>query len=251
MSKIHKPHLSIVIPVYNEEKRVNNLIQIISYFKKQRYSWEVIVVNDGSTDKTIRKLKLLKNKASLFPNGNKLRFKILSYYPNTGKGFAIKTGMLSATGKHRLFLDIDLSTPIDEVDKFLPFLKKFDIVIGSRKMKSSEVIVRQSLLREFLGKTFTYISQKILQMNVSDFTCGFKCFNDKAAEVIFAKQKIHRWGFDPEILYIGKSKKHSIKEVPVRWKNDPGTKVKFPRDIINSLIELVLIRLNSLRGLYR
>lgn len=242
MNRTYKPHLSIVIPVYNEEKRVNNLIQIISYLKKQRYSWEVIIVDDGSTDKTIKKLKLLKKK---------LRFKILSYYPNTGKGVAIKTGMLSATGKHRLFLDIDLSTPIDELDNFLPFLKKFDIVIGSRKMKSSEVIVRQSLLREFLGKTFTYISQKMLQMNVSDFTCGFKCFNNKAAEVIFAKQKIHRWGFDSEILYIGKSKKYSIKEVPVRWKNDPGTKVKFPQDIINSFTELILIRLNSLRGLYR
>lgn len=242
MNRIYKPHLSIVIPVYNEEERVNNLTPIMSYLKKQRYSWEVIIVDDGSTDKTIRKLKLLKKK---------LRFKILSYYPNTGKGFAIKTGMLSATGKHRLFLDIDLSTPIDELDNFLPFLKKFDIVIGSRKMKLSKVIVRQSLLREFLGKTFTYISQKILQMNVSDFTCGFKCFNGKAAEIIFAKQTIHRWGFDPEILYIGKSKKHSIKEVSVHWKNDPRTKVKFPQDIINSLIELVQIRLNSLQGLYR
>ena len=242
MNQIPKPHLSIIIPVYNEEKRVNNLTRIISYLKKQKFKWEVIVVNDGSTDKTMKKLKILKNR---------LRFKILSYYPNIGKGFAIKTGMLSTTGKYRLFLDIDLSTPVDELNRFLPFLKKFDIVIGSRKMKSSEVIVKQSLLREFLGKTFTYISQKILQMNVSDFTCGFKCFNSKAAEIIFAKQTIKRWGFDSEILYIGKLKKFSIKEVPVIWKNDPGTKVRFPQDIINSLVELITIRLNSLQNLYR
>lgn len=242
MKKVIKPFLSVIIPVFNEEKRVNNLTQIISFLKKQRYTWEVIIVNDGSTDKTIKKLKLLKKK---------LRFKILSHYPNTGKGFAVKTGMLSAIGKHRLFLDIDLSTPIAEIDKFLPFLKKSDIVIGSRKMKSSKVIIRQSLLREFLGKTFTYISQKILQMNISDFTCGFKCFSKKAAEEIFAKQTIHRWGFDPEILYIGKTKRYSIKEVPVIWKNDPRTRVKFPQDIVNSLTELIKIRLNSLRGLSR
>lgn len=251
MNQIPKPHLSVVIPVYNEEKRVNNLTQIMSYLKKQKFKWEVIVVNDGSTDKTLKKLKLLKNKASLFPSRNKLKFKILSYYPNTGKGFAIKTGMLSATGKHRLFLDIDLSTPIDELDKFLPLFKKFDIVIGSRKMKSSNIIIRQSLVRELLGKTFTLLSQKALQMKVSDFTCGFKCFSKKAAEEIFAKQTIQRWGFDSEILYIGKTKRYSIKEVPVIWKNDPRTRVKFPQDIVNSLTELIKIRLNSYRGLYK
>lgn len=242
MNQIPKPHLSVVIPLYNEEKRVNNLTQIMSHLKKQKFKWEVIVVNDGSTDKTIKKLKILKNK---------LKFKILSYYPNTGKGFAIKTGMLSATGKHRLFLDIDLSTPIEELDKFLPFLKKFDIVIGSRKMKSSNIVVRQPLARELLGKMFTLLSQKMLQMRVSDFTCGFKCFSKKAAEKIFAKQSIHRWGFDSEILYIGKTKRYSIKEVPVIWKNDPRTRVKFPQDIVNSLTELIKIRLNSHRGLYK
>lgn len=242
MNQIPKPHLSIVIPVYNEEKRVSNLTRIMSYLKKQKFKWEVIVVNDGSTDKTINKLKLLRNK---------LRFKILSYYLNTGKGFAIKTGMLSATGKHRLFLDIDLSTPIDELDKFLPFLKKFDIVIGSRKMKSSNIVIRQPLARELLGKMFTLLSQRTLQMKVSDFTCGFKCFSKRAAEEIFAKQTIQRWGFDPEILYIGKTKRYSIKEVPVTWKNDPRTRVKFPQDIVNSLTELIRIRLNSYRGLYK
>lgn len=242
MHQIPKPYLTIVIPVYNEEKRVNNLIQIMSYLKKQRFTWELIIVDDGSTDKTLRRLKLLKNK---------FRFKILSYNPNTGKGFAIKTGMLSATGKHRLFLDIDLSTPIDELDKFLPFFKKFDIVIGSRKMKLSNIIIRQSPIRELLGKIFTFLSQKTLQMKVSDFTCGFKCFSKKAAEEIFAKQTIQKWGFDSEILYIGKTKRYSIKEVPVIWKNDPRTRVKFPQDIVNSLIELIKIRLNSYRGLYK
>ncbi len=241
MKKNTGPYLSLVIPVYNEEKRIKNLYEIQDYLKKQKYKWEIIIVDDGSTDKTNTILKSLKSK---------LKFKLISYFPNSGKGQAIKVGMLSAKGKYRLFLDIDLSTPIYELEKFLPFLKKFDIVIGSRKMKSANVIIRQPFFRETLGKIFTLISKNILQMNISDFTCGFKCFSRESAEQIFTKQTINRWGFDPEILYIGKIMKKTIKEVPVEWKNDPRTKVNFPSDIINSLTELIRIKLNSARGLY-
>lgn len=236
------PFLSIVIPVFNEQKRIKNLKKVISYLSKQKYKWEVIVVNDGSNDKTIRIINTLKKK---------LKLKLVSYSENRGKGAAIKEGMLIATGKYRLFLDIDLSTPIEEIYKLIPFLKKYDIVIGSRKMKGSNILIRQSIAREFLGKMFTRVSQKLLQMKVSDFTCGFKCFSKKAAEEIFAKQTVHRWGFDSEILYIGKTKRYSIKEVPVLWKNDPRTRVKFPQDIVHSLTELFKIRLNSYRGLYK
>lgn len=242
MKKTKKPFLSIIIPVFNEEKRIKNLKEIITYLGKQRFSWELIVVNDGSKDKTRKVLNSVKNS---------FKFKLLSYSPNLGKGFAIKTGMLEALGKYRLFLDIDLSTPINELDKFLPFLKKYGIVIGSRKLKASNLVVRQPFIREHLGKIFTSLSRMVLQLNVSDFTCGFKCFSEKTAKQIFTRQTINRWGFDSEILYIGKNKKISIKEVPVTWKNDPGTKVKFPQDIINSLGELIKIRLNSLLGLYR
>lgn len=242
MNKRKNPHLSIVIPVYNEEKRIKNIATVISYLKKKKYSWEVIIVDDGSTDKTGKILQSQRNK---------YHFKLISYSTNVGKGYAIKMGMLTANGKYKLFMDIDLSTPMEEIDNFLPLLKKFDIVIGSRKMKSSKVMIRQSIIREFLGKMFTSISQRILQMNISDFTCGFKCFNKDIADIIFSRQTINRWGFDSEILYIGKNNKHSIKEVPVSWANDPRTRVKFPQDIVNSLNELIKIRLNSLFGLYR
>lgn len=241
MKQTKKPYLSIIIPVFNEEKRIQNLNQIASYLRKQKFSWDLIVIDDGSTDRTMKVLKSLKDK---------LRFKLLSYSPNLGKGFAIKTGMLEALGKYRLFLDIDLSTPINELEKFLPFLKKYGIVIGSRKLRASNLVVRQSFIREHLGKMFTALSRTVLQLNVSDFTCGFKCFSEKAAKQIFTRQTINRWGFDSEILYIGKNKKISIKEIPVTWKNDPGTKVKFPQDIINSLLELIKIRLNAFLGLY-
>lgn len=234
--------LSIIIPVFNEEKRVRNLTQVITYLKKQKYNSELIIVNDGSTDRTTQILKLLKKK---------FKFKIISYFPNKGKGFAIKTGMLSAKGKYRLFLDIDLSTPITELKNLLPHLKKYNIVVGSRKMKGANVTARQPFVREFLGKIFTLMSQKVLTMKISDFTCGFKCFSEKATKEIFTRQTIRGWGFDSEILFIGKLHKNSIKEIPIQWKNNPGTKVKFPVDIINSLSELAKIRINYLKGLYK
>ena len=159
--------------------------------------------------------------------------------------------MLKAVGKYRLFLDIDLSTPINEFDKFLPQIKKYDIVIGSRKMRGSNVVIRQHVIREVLRRIFTLLSQKVLGVNISDFTCGFKCFSGKAAEEIFSKQTINGWGFDSEILYIGKSKRKSIKEMAVEWKNDPRTRVKFPNAIIYSLLELIKIKINSYRGLYK
>lgn len=234
--------LSVIIPVFNEEKRLKNLNKLFVYLKKQKYRWEVIIIDDGSTDKTQKVIKSLKKK---------LKFNLISHHPNKGKGAAIRAGMLSAVGKYRLFLDIDLSTPIEEYDKLSPYLKKYDIVIGSRKMKGSDIVVRQAKLREILGKLFTLISQKTLRMNISDFTCGFKCFSQKAAEEIFPKQTISRWGFDSEILFIGQKRRLSIKEIPVTWTDDPQTKVRFPQDILNSLKELIKIRVNSYRGLYK
>lgn len=237
-----KPYISVIIPVYNEEKRIKNLTQIISYLKKQKYLWEVVLINDGSKDKTQDKLSQLKKRRNLT---------IISYNENRGKGYAVKTGMLAAKGKYRVFLDIDLSAPITELDKLLPHLNKYDIVIGSRKMKGSNVVARQSLAREVLGRMFTLLSQIVLQINISDFTCGFKCFSTKTAQEIFSKQTINGWGFDAEILFIGKYKNKSICEIPVTWRNDPRTRVKFPKDIIISLLELGTIRINTLRGLYK
>jgi dolichyl-phosphate beta-glucosyltransferase len=239
MKRNKKPFLSVIIPVFNEEKRIHKLKDIISYLKKQKYSSEIVVINDGSTDKTGAILKKYKRKINL-----------ISYFPNRGKGAAIKTGMLESLGKYRLFLDVDLSTPISEFEKFFPHLNKYDIIIGSRKIKDSNLITRQSLLREYLGKIFTSLSIFILNLNTSDLTCGFKSFSGKTAEEIFQNQTIPGWGFDPEILYIAQTKKKTILEIPVTWKNDPRTKVKFPRDIIFSLWELIKIRINAFEGRY-
>lgn len=233
-SKISKiPFLSVVIPLFNEQTRLDRLWIVYKYLKKKKFKYEVILVDDGSTDKTLDKLKKL---------SKKFNFKLITYYDNKGKGYAVKTGMLQAKGRYKLFADIDLSTPVDEMEKFLPILSKYDILIGSRKMKGANLEVRQPYLREFLGKSFTFISQLTLDLDISDFTCGFKVFSNKASCLIFPKQKLNKWGFDPEILFIARKHNLSIKEIPVTWSNDSKSKVRFPQDIISSLIDLCKIR---------
>lgn len=236
-----RPFLSIIIPLYNEQGRLKKISQIYKFLDRQDFNYEVIPVNDGSEDDTLKKLKLL---------SKKFKFHLVTYAKNRGKGFAVKSGMLAAKGRFRLFIDIDLSTPIAEISKFLPHLAKHHLLIGSRKMTGSDLLIRQSPLREALGKSFTVLSRLVLNLNVSDFTCGFKCFSKKAAEDIFSRQKIERWGFDSEILFLAKKLGYEIKEVPVQWSNDPKTRVKFPLDVITSLMDLCIIRYNNLKKKY-
>ena len=236
-----EPFLSIIVPVFNENGRIRNASAISGYLNQQEFSSELIVVDDGSTDNT---LNLLENTSN---NSNR---RIISYQPNRGKGRAIKVGMLAAKGKYRLFTDIDLSTPMEEFHKFLPHLGGYDVIIGSRRIEGAHVLQHQSHLRETLGKGFTCLSNLTLKLTASDFTCGFKCFSRSAAEKIFPKMTIDRWGFDSEILYIAKKHGLSVKEIPVTWENDPLTKVRFPRDLIKSFLELLQVRLNDLKKTY-
>ena len=153
------PYISIIVPLYNEEQRLRNLSKIYEYFSHAKLNYEVILINDGSKDKTVNKL-----------NGpsKSLKFTLITYQKNQGKGFAIKTGMLAAKGEYLLFTDIDLSTPISEFDKFLPYLKKDVVLIGSRKTKGSKLTKRQPYIREILGKGFTLLSQKFLNLDIKD-----------------------------------------------------------------------------------
>jgi glycosyltransferase involved in cell wall biosynthesis len=236
-----KPYLSLIIPVYNETTRLHNLKEVIDFLKKQKFLSELLVVDDGSTDETLSELKNWQKKGGL---------KIISYQPNHGKGYAIKKGMLAASGQFRLFMDVDLSTPLSELKNFLPYLNQADLIIASRKTRGAKLIARQSLIRETLGKGFTRLSQLVLGVGVSDFTCGFKCFSEKAAEKIFKITRIERWGFDSEVLFLAKKLGLTIKEIPVSWKHDAQSKVKFPRDLIRSFNDLATIRLNDLKGKY-
>ena len=237
----NRPFLSVIIPLYNEQNRLGKLTKVFDFLDRQKLVYEVILINDGSRDNTLKKLNQL---------SKKFIFHLITYDKNKGKGFAIKTGVLQASGKYLLFTDIDLSTPLEEFNKFLPLLKRRNIIIGSRKKVGSTLRKRQGLIRENLGKGFTLLSQLILDIYLSDFTCGFKCLPRQAAKEIFSRQRIERWSFDSEILFLAKKLGYEIKEVPVKWSNDPRTRVRFPQDIIRSLLDLYKIRYNCLRKVY-
>lgn len=228
--------ISVIVPVYNESRRVHRLQLMIDFLNTLKERSELIVVDDGSTDDTLKVLRSIKKGQS---------FRIISYKTNKGKGFAVKTGMLAAQGDYRLFLDSDLSTPISEMTKFIPVLPKADITIGTRKSDKANVVTPQPPLRKWLGRGFTFLSQILLNVWISDFTCGFKFFSKKAAVRIFSKVKVFRWGFDSEVLYLAKKFGFTVKEIPVTWENDLNSKVRFPRDLIISFRELLAIRSND------
>lgn len=237
--------ITVVIPAYNEEKRIiPTLKSIVLYFSKKLIAHEIIVVDDGSTDATVKAVCSLKSVYS--------QISVLSLEKNSGKGKAVRQGMLKAKGDFILFMDADSSTAIEEFEKMIPIIRQNkDIVIGTRKIEGAQIIEHQPFLREFFGRGFTWFSNIITQAHVSDFTCGFKCFSQKAAKEIFRKARIDDWSFDAEILFLAKKMGYEIIEIPVRWKNDRATKVRLIHDIIHSLKGLLLIRIDSARRLYR
>ncbi len=239
------PRLSVVIPMYNESHRLRrSLPGLVSYFQKQHYSYEIVVVDDGSTDDTAALAREL-----LAPIKH---FRVIRKNPNRGKGHAVKTGMLAARGRYVLFCDADLSTPPSEIEKFWPWLEQgYDVVIGSRKMPGANIVRHQPFWRENLGKVFTWLTDLIATRNISDVTCGFKCFTHQAAQQLFSRSVINDWSFDAEVLFIAQRHGLKIKEVPVTWRDEPGTRVRVVRDAVRALTGLLRIRLNAMRGLYK
>lgn len=236
--------IDLIIPVFNEEKRLQKTFEALNSFAPQKglKIQKVIFVNDGSTDNT---LKLIKT--------TKIKFKkhVISYSQNQGKGYAVKQGLLAAQSDYALFFDADMSTPLTEIKKFLPYIKKgCPIIIGTRKNGHSTVIVHQPFVREHLGRIFTRLSQIILGTSVTDFTCGFKAFSKEAYSVIAPLMQINRWGYDSEIIFIAQKHQLPIQEKSVTWSDEPNTKVKLLKDVFRSLNELFQIRLNYLKGNY-
>ena len=233
--------VSVIVPVFNEEKRIHNLNFLWAFIKNKPYIKELIIINDGSGDKTLSLLKEYEKK---------MQFTLISYPKNKGKGYAIKRGVAKAQGTHIVFLDVDLSCPPETILLLKKCIQQADIIIGTRKNKHALLLARQSFIRENMGKFFTFLSQHILSVFVSDFTCGFKCFSKKAAQKIFLKQRIKRWAFDSETLFLGKKYGFSLYELPVQWKDQKGTKVRFPQDLITSFFDLLQIRINDVLGAY-
>lgn len=244
--------LSIIIPAYNEARRLPRTLERICYYLREaKKRWqvgmeaiEVIVVDDGSTDGTSEIAGIFSN---WFP-----KFQVLRHSPNRGKGYAVKQGMLAARGLFRLFTDADLSTPIDELDKMLPLVLsgKADIVIASRGLPQSELIVRQPWHREMLGRMFNLVVQVLATPGIWDTQCGFKIFCGDVAGRLFTLQTLDGFAFDVEVLYLARKFRYRVVEVPVRWINDPNTKVQTLKHGLQMLRDLLIVRLNDLRGRY-
>ena len=237
------PELSIVIPSFNEDLRLpTTLREISSYIRSSRRETEVIVVDDGSTDRT-------SDVANSF-RGEIERLRVVANNKNRGKGYSVRHGMMEARGRVVLFTDADLSAPIAEADKLLAALADHDVAIGSRAMNRSLISVRQSLFREYAGIIFNFIVRAILRLPFVDTQCGFKAFRRERCRVIFEQQRIERFGFDPEILYLARHHGLSSAEIPVRWAHSPATKVSMWRDSIQMFLDVFVIRWNSLSGRY-
>lgn len=236
--------LSVIIPAYNEAERLPSTLKAVDeYLGRQPYEYEILVVNDGSKDNTAD--VVLKAAASI------KNLRLVDRKENRGKGYSVKQGMLAATGDFRLFMDADNSTSVDQIEKMWPeFEKGFEVIIGSRDIKGAELPVPQSWVRRRLGDIFNLIVQTISGLwGMWDTQCGFKGFTRKAAEELFSRATIARWAFDVEILVLAKKRTYKIQEIPVRWVNDPNSRVKF-FGMVKMLLEVLKIRINLWKGLY-
>ena len=237
--------LSVVIPAYNEEKRIPKTLEAISgYLTKQNYDYEIIVVNDGSKDGTAEIVRKLMAKIK--------NLRLIDNKENNGKGYVVEQGLMEAKGDYRIFTDSDNSTPIEQVEKMWPeFEKGYDIVIGSRHIKGAVLDPPQPWYRRILGYIFNFVFKIIIGLwRIQDSQCGFKGFSKKAVEEIIPKCTIKGFSFDPEILVIAKKMGFKIKEIPVLWKNNLHSKVKF-KHMVNMGLDLLRIRWNLIAGKYK
>jgi len=235
---------SIVLPAYNESERIAaTLEKIFAYAERNGWKCEVIVVNDGSNDGTaqiVRQCAAERSNLSLVENPG-----------NRGKGYSVRNGMLHAHGDILLFSDADLSSPITEAEKLLTAIKSgVDVAIGSRWLKTELQIQRQPLHRQFMGRIFNLLLRLVLGLKFKDTQCGFKAFTRGAAQCLFPLQRIERWAFDAELLYLAKKLRLSVQEVPVKWSHREGTRIHPLRDGIRMFWEVLKIRWNALSGKY-
>lgn len=238
-------YLSVVIPSYNEEKRLPKTLQEIDkYLRNQSYEYEIIVISDGSKDRTAEIVRGLM--------GQVKNLRLIDNKENHGKGYVTRQGLSEANGEYRIFTDADNSTSIDQIEKMWPEFKAgFDIVIGSRDIKGAVLDPPQPWLRKIiLGNGFKLFRKIVIGLwGISDTQCGFKGLTKKAVEDIFPKCRIDRWAFDPEILVIAKKMGYKTKEVPITWINDLDSKVKF-KGMVKMAIDLLKIKWNLIIGKY-
>jgi len=237
-----KQQVSIVLPAYNEEKRIGTTLQtIIAYCEKHLQDYEIIVVDDASTDNTKEIVTQNANSKTRYVHNKK----------NKGKGYSVRRGILQAKMPFVLFSDSDLATPIEEL---LPMLKQmsegYDVVIASRNMKASKRVVKQPVYRQLLGQLFPLLVRICLGLPYKDTQCGFKLFTKRAGKTIFKQVTIERWAFDVEALFIAKKKKFLVKEVPVSWFDGGESKINPVKDSIRMLRDIIHVRIQQCKGRY-
>ncbi|KKQ38964.1 MAG: hypothetical protein US56_C0032G0014 [Candidatus Moranbacteria bacterium GW2011_GWF2_37_7] len=237
-------YLSVVIPAYNEEHRIGkSLVELDQYLSKQSYIYEILVINDGAKDRTVdvvrEAMKTVKN------------LRLIDNKENHGKGYVVRQGMLEAKGKYRLFSDADSSVSIEQIEKFWPYFEQgYDVVIGSIEVAGAKIEEHAAWYRRFVGHWAKLLIRMLAIWEIHDTQRGFKCFTAKAAQDVFPRQTITRWGFDIEILVIAKEHRYKIKEVPVVWIN-PGESKVGASAYISTLKELLQIKWNLIKGKYR
>jgi len=245
--------LSIVIPAYNEENRIGrSLDEILRYLSSAPYRAEVVVVDDGSKDKTAEVISA--RAAGYRQAGHELR--VVTNNPNRGKGYSVRRGVGEAGGDVVLFTDADLSSPITEAPKLVdPIIEgRADVTFGSRAINRELIGVHQPFMRDFGGRIFNLFMKAITGLKFEDTQCGFKAFRREAAIPVFNLQSIERFGFDPEVLYIAQKRKLRLLEVPVRWNHCEGgelqSRAKYMRDSATMFSDLIRIRMNDIAGRY-
>jgi glycosyltransferase involved in cell wall biosynthesis len=248
-----RPLVSVVIPAFNEERRLpQTLARVDAYLETQNYASEIVVVDDGSSDGTVRVVELFARehpRVRLIQNDHR------------GKGYTVRTGMLAARGHIVLFSDADLSTPIEELEKLLPWFERgYDIVIGSREGLGAQRI-KEPFYRHIMGRVFNLIVRLLTVRGIQDTQCGFKAFRDEVARDVFSRMQLYgantkpiRGGmvtaFDVEVLFIGAKSGYRLKEVPVEWRYGTETKVNPLKDSYRNFRDVVLVRWNDVRGRY-
>jgi glycosyltransferase involved in cell wall biosynthesis len=235
---------SIVIPAYNESSRLGaSLDKILSYVQKAGWRAEILIVNDGSRDNTAEIARSFERRYG--------SIRLIENPGNRGKGFSVRNGMLHASGDRLLFTDADLSSPIEEAEKLFAAIDAgAEVAMGSRWLRREMQTERQPMMRQILGRVFNLVLRIILGLGYKDTQCGFKAFTRRAADTIFPRQQVDRWGFDPEILYLARKFNLKTVEVPVGWAHDDRSKINPLVDGMKMVWEMLLVRGNDLAGKY-
>jgi glycosyltransferase involved in cell wall biosynthesis len=233
-----------VIPAYNESARIAQTLQrVLACVDRQGWDAEVLVVDDGSEDRTVEIVRGWMERST--------RLRLVRNVGNRGKGYSVRNGLLQAAGEVVMFTDADLSAPMEEAERLLAAIQEgADVAIGSRWMDRTRQTIHQPLYRRFFGRCFNWVTRTVMGLPFKDTQCGFKAFTRAAAQVIFRLQRIERWGFDPEVLFIARKLGYTIREVPVTWGHDERSRMSYLRDGLKMLEEMAAIRGNSLAGRY-